>query len=568
MGIPVSSSGRDGRGPTPAPRAARPRRIALLGWAQLSLQARQGTGYNLYASELATGLAQRGHDVVYLRSGLDYAPFREPHVRFVERWRGVACHHLYNSPNLSPAAANFLNMQAERSSPELVRVVMRWLDSVGAEIVHVQSLEGLSLDLPPAIRESGRALVVTPHNYWYLCPQVDLLRGETELCEDYEGGLRCVGCTVEYPDPAKARRRRAMRQTIDRFAGGSTVPAIRARMAQLRHRIRQRLAAPGAPASTPVAAPDVPGDLFRGFEPGPDGTFDHGLEPYPGELPELGACPIDQNERFLRAPHHLRIANEYGERRRAGIEAIGHADAVLAPSGFLRSAYEAMGVDRRILRTFWYGAPHFDRIHRRAVSSPFYDVRPWDPKNARRPLRFAYHGTTRNNKGLVWLIKSIPLLEPEVRQRCQFLIRAHGWDWPYRKLASPYPEVQFLGGYDPLQLLAAWGDYDVGILCHVWFDNLPLVMLEHLHGGKFVVSARLGGVVDCIVPPKNGLFYAAGHPEELAAAITQLVRGDVPIPSPREVHDATPLPSFESHVEELEAIYEDVLAKRAGSAAG
>ncbi|MCH7930287.1 MAG: hypothetical protein IIA01_07270 [Proteobacteria bacterium] len=37
--------------------------MAMIGWAQLSLQGREGSGYNLSASELATGLAMRG--IVY-----------------------------------------------------------------------------------------------------------------------------------------------------------------------------------------------------------------------------------------------------------------------------------------------------------------------------------------------------------------------------------------------------------------------------------------------------------------------------------------------------------------------
>ena len=141
-------------------------RIALLGWAQLSLQERQGTGYNLYASELASGLAERGHAVFYLRSGLDYALGRGIHIAPFEIWRGVHCSHLFNSPNLSPAAENFRNMPAEMRCPELVERVLRWLDDVRADLVHVHSLEGFSLDLPAAIRASGRPLVVTPHNYW------------------------------------------------------------------------------------------------------------------------------------------------------------------------------------------------------------------------------------------------------------------------------------------------------------------------------------------------------------------------------------------------------------------
>ena len=213
-------------------------RIALLGWAQLSLQERQGTGYNLYASELASGLVQRGHAVFYLRSGLDYALGRGIHIAPFESWRGVHCSHLFNSPNLSPAAENFRNMSAEMRCPELTEHVLRWLDEVRADLVHVHSLEGFPLDLPAAIRASGRPLVVTPHNYWYLCPQVDLLYRERELCEDYEGGRRCIDC-VGAPDPSSARRRRAARQTLDRLLGPGFVPATRAQLSTIRAALRR-----------------------------------------------------------------------------------------------------------------------------------------------------------------------------------------------------------------------------------------------------------------------------------------------------------------------------------------
>jgi len=535
-------------------------RIALLGWAQLSLQERQGTGYNLYASELASGLAERGHPVFYLRSGLDYALGRGIHVAPFEIWRGVHCSHLFNSPNLSPAAENFRNMPAEMRNAKLVEGVLRWLDDVRADLVHVHSLEGFSLDLPAAIRGSGRPLIVTPHNYWYLCPQVDLLYQERELCENYEGGRRCVDC-VGAPDPASARRRRAARQTLERLLGPGFVPATRAQLGAIRAALRASFSS-RAPSASSSDAPR--GDLLRGFEPSADGSFDHGLRVDPSEAPaELGSCAPDQNERFVAAKHHIVIHNEYGTRRATGVAALNHVSAILAPSDFLRRAHAAMGVEERRLRTLPYGSPHFDRIHRRALASPFYAVRPWDPATARRPLRFAFHGTTRNNKGLLWLLRAIPLLDADVRKRCQFVIRASGWDWPFRKMMSPYPEVQFGGGYDALQLLAAGGDYEVGVMTHVWFDNLPLVLLEHLHGGKFVVTSRLGGPADWIRPPTNGLLYAAGHPDELAACVTRLVTGEVPIPSPREIHEASPLPSFPEHLQGIEAIYAESRADRA-----
>ena len=241
----------------------------------------------------------------------------------------------------------------------------------------------------------------------------------------------------------------------------------------------------------------------------------------------------------------------------------------------MRRVYVRMGVEESRTRVVRLGQPHFDQINRRARRSPYYDTRPWEPRSARRPLRFVFFGTTRHNKGLDVLIRAIPLLDRDVRQRSQFLIRASGWDWPFRRRVAEYPEVQFAGGYDLLQLIGAWGEYDVGLLPHIWFENSPLVMLEHLHAGRMMIASRLGGPVEWIVEPGdeqngtgegralryNGLFFPGGDPEGLAERITQLVTGEIIIPSPREIHAATPiLQSYPDHIAEVESIYRELLA--------
>jgi len=176
------------------PKASSPLRIALLGWARLAHQGSEGSGYNLSASELARGLALSGHTVRYLASGIRFSPVPGPRIRPLERWRGVECFELVNSPNCPPAACNFRNVRREMKSPAQSRLVLKWLDAVDAQVVHIHSLEGFSLDLIKAIRSTGRPVVVTTHNYWFICPQVDLLRHETHLCDDFDGGRACEGC--------------------------------------------------------------------------------------------------------------------------------------------------------------------------------------------------------------------------------------------------------------------------------------------------------------------------------------------------------------------------------------
>lgn len=552
---------REAAAPPDWPRTDRPLRIAILGWARLSFQGSQGSGYNLSASELAAGLAMSGHEVFYLTSGRRYGLRPWAHVVSSERWRGVRCFDLLNSPNTSPASYNFTNMAAETRHARQTRLVLRWLDRHRIQVVHVHSLEGFPLGLVGTIEDSGRRVVVTPHNYWFVCPQVDLMRGEGSLCRDYDGGRACATCIPCKP-AWQTRLKRRLGHSVERLLGLEACAHLRKAARELPDRFREftgRL----APFLPNARAPDP--ETAAGLDPtqrGDDGLIRHNFTPErsDGRRKPIAPANLDDNERFLASGRHLVVLNDYGQRRLAGVAALNRASLVTPPSDFVRQVYIRMGLQERRSRVVRLGQPHFDQINRRARRSPFYGVRPWDPATARRPLRFAFLGAMRPSKGIDVLCDALDLLPREVRQRCQFVIRAMGRDWPLRKRLSVYPEVSFFGGYDLIQLIGSGGEYDVGLLPHAWFENSPLVLLEHLHAGKFVVCSRLGGPVEWVKPPLNGLLVPGGHADDLAAAITRLVRGEVAIPSPREIHEATPiLQSYPAHIAEVQGLYEALL---------
>ncbi len=547
------------------PRAQRPLRVAILGWARLAFQGNEGSGYNLSASELAVGLTLMGHHVFYLASGRRYDLRPSMHVAHTERWRGVECDDLVNSPNVAPASKNFTNMVAETSHQAQTSLVLRWAHDRGIELVHVHSLEGFPLELIGALRDRGIPVVVTPHNYWYACPQVDLMRGETSLCTDYDGGRQCIGCMPDQP-ASRTRLKRRLGQSLERVVGNGITGLGRRINYELKMRWREVRGL--VPRDTPSDRDPDPeaglGLAIEGAGAREDGLVRHMIKERRSAGVRRGVTPVDAdaNERFLSSDRHLVVLNDYGRRRKSGIAALNRASLVIPPSDFVRKVYVRMGLREELSRVVRLGQPHFDQIHRRVKRSPYYGATPWDARTASRPLRFAYFGAMRPSKGIDVLAAAIPMLPRDVRQRCHFFIRASGNDWPLRKPLSEYPEVSWNGGYDLLQLINSWGDYDVGILPHVWMENSPLVLLEHLHAGKFVISSRLGGPVEWVREPDNGLLVAGGRSEELVRAISRLVSGEVPIPSARAIHDATPLlRSWPDHVREVEGVYRELLGR-------
>lgn len=517
-------------------RVSKPLRIIMIGWARLSLGAREGSGLNLSVSELAANLVERGHTVVYLRSGMDYSLKPGMRIEMSEVWRGVGCFTLINSPNLAPGNLNFRNPHAQISHAQQAKLVKDWAQAFAPDVIHIHALEGFPFDTIPALKASNARVYITPHNYYYLCPQVDLLNLESHVCEDFEGGTRCIDCLDHAPDPASHIAWRKRFQTAERLFGPHALTLLKDRIEHTKR------------------------GLHRLFEPNQVPTSPNG--PPPRDRPRiLPGSPHDQNERLLAASCKLRSLNIYGDRRTAGVAVLNASDGILCPSRFLLGVHQSFGVESRLLRHVPLGQPHFDGILQAAKSSHYYESSPWNPTSP-RPLRFAYFGNCYPNKGLATLCKTIELLPKTIAARSHFVIRASGDDEPFRQWMQGRSNVSFLGSYDLRQLLSSAGGYDVCIFPNMGLENSPLVVLEALHAGKFVIASQLGGPTDWIQPPRNGLLFPAGDCDALVSAITSLIKGLVHVPSPKAIHEVSTLESFSSYTSHIETIYNSGLAQQ------
>ncbi|MCX5689082.1 MAG: glycosyltransferase [Planctomycetota bacterium] len=509
-------------------------RIVVLGWARLSRQAGEGSGLNLSASELAAELVRRGNRVMYLRSGMEYSVRPGMRFSFTEVWRGVGCFSLVNSPNLAPGNFNFRNIATQTSHAKQAELVVEWVRAVRADIVHVQALEGFSLDTIEALRMCGIPVVVTPHNYYYLCPQIDLLANERTVCEDYEGGARCVDCLHHAPDPAADMAWRKRYQSAERLMGPDAWSQIKYRGRELSERLT---------ALAGSTKQEVP--ILGGAVPPP---------PHPTSLP---ARPVDVHERLLNAPGKLHACNDYGRRRLASIAALNAASRIMCPSRFLMKLHASFGVHEASLVHVPLGQPHFDLLRAAAVDSPFADAPAWRPTD-QRPLRLAYFGNCYPNKGLATLCEAVERMPTELARRVHLVVRAAGDHGPFRRWMEGRLNVSFLGGYDLGQLLSAPNEYDAVVFPNMGLENSPFVVLESLHAGRSVIASDLGGPTDFVQHRSNGLLFRAGDADALVRAIADVVSGEFALPSIREVHERSQLVNFAAYANAAEEIFRGV----------
>ncbi len=517
--------------------STRPPTIALMGWARLPLRAAEGGGLNQVVTQLARGLVERGARVLYLRSGLEYSLKAGIRVESEPAWQGVECFSVVNSPNLSIGAANFENVREQIASPEHSRLIATFLRDQHVSVFHLHAFEGVGFDLVDAVRSTGIPVVITPHNYAALCPQVDLLHQERMVCDDYEGGRRCATC-LKVPDFAWERSRRARAHTLRRVLTPSVFDSLKP------------IAKPVAYAAARAIRSIRGGDRRTTFEdPAAQGAAFHESLP--------AGAPLAHERMLANADRHLAVLNNYGERRLAGVAAMNRASLVLTPSRFLARVHEAMGVGSAVLRHTPLGLKHLDALRERAMKSGNLDAPAWSPSEP-RPLRLAYFGNCWVNKGLHVLVEAMRRLDPATLSRVRLDVYASGDDHSFRKRLESHASVRFHGAYDADIQARALDEADVGVFPGIALENSPLVIQEMLAMGRFVVASRRGAMEEFVTEGRSGTFFNPGDAAALADAITRVVKGEVHVPSRREVIDAAPRTTFSQFLESVERAYADV----------
>ena len=91
-------------------------------------------------------------------------------------------------------AANRLDWSFRK--PELGHWVKEFLQRTRPDVVHINSGYLLGGTVIEAAHELGLPTVLTLHDYWFLCPQITLLRQDGGICEKPVSVARCVWCAL------------------------------------------------------------------------------------------------------------------------------------------------------------------------------------------------------------------------------------------------------------------------------------------------------------------------------------------------------------------------------------
>jgi glycosyltransferase involved in cell wall biosynthesis len=495
----------------------RPLRILYYNWVDYLDVEGRGGGVAVYQRNIIEELeAQNGIEAVFLSAGLSYdLPARAPRWEAVRHGPERNRHRrfeLVNSGVLAPAHSSFGD-PAQVSHPPTREALFDFVAQTGPyDVIHFNNLEGLPAEVLTIKSQYPQTKVILSlHNYYPICSQVNLWVNENQTCEDFQGGARCIKC-LPYQHDAQAVRvsygisycmrcagmRPGTRAYVIVFGGVRALGHRAAHAVRWLRQMRQRNAL--APALNPTAAA------------------------------ELGAA-------FAA--------------RRVDMTALinSHCDHVLCVSNAVRVLAHRYGISPERTCTSYIGTLAANPT--RGASAPKATVE--TPE--KRILTLGYLGYMRRDKGFYFLLDALEALPVLIAARIRIVIAARAADQTtmarvYR-LKDHLAGVIYHDGYTHAQLETILAPVDVGLIPVLWHDNLPQVAIE-MHARKIpLLTAAMGGA------PELGncadMVFAPGDIGGFAKCIQALLAGQIDMESywrgamiPRSVKD---------HVADLLKIY-------------
>jgi len=90
----------------------------------------------------------------------------------------------------------YAQFKATYRNPAVEADFAAFLDRVQPGLVHVQHVQNLSVEIIPIVKQRGLPVVLTLHDYWFLCANGQLVRPTAQVCHGTHWDLECVDCAA------------------------------------------------------------------------------------------------------------------------------------------------------------------------------------------------------------------------------------------------------------------------------------------------------------------------------------------------------------------------------------
>lgn len=499
-------------------------RILYYNWVDYLDPEKRGGGVTVYQRNLVENLKARPDiHTDFLSSGITYdLTSKKPRWQAIDKAKSGESRRfeIVNSGVLAPSHHSFGD-PAQLHHEETTRTFSDFLRQNGPyDIIHFNNLEGVPADVLKLKEEyPNTKFVVSLHNYYPFCPQVNLWHREAKACENFDEGRKCTYCLPGQANPKAVRYANALAANLKKYGvqpgtpvfDGVFFPLMRSgyRAAKLLNR------------------------FFRERRPQGQIKNAQGAE-NASVLEPLSALPSEGLH--FRRREMIRLINT-------------HCDAVLGVSRRVTRIASDFGVKDALLRTMYIGTRHADRFRK---TEPNFEL-----PRADGTLCMAFLGYARRDKGFYFLLEALEEFPEKLAGRIHLIIAAANTDKStlarVSGLSGRFASVRFSNGYSHEKLDEILKDADVGVVPVLWEDSLPQVAIE-MHARRLpLLTSNLGGARE--LANGDSLVFQAGSVSSFHAKVTALLDGKIDLQMYWQ--KAMPPKQVSEHVDELLDLYHE-----------
>jgi glycosyltransferase involved in cell wall biosynthesis len=378
----------------------------------------------------------------------------------------------------------------------------RFFNDVNPDIVHIQHLVGLSSTIVDVINQRQVPVVMHLHDYYYLCPRVQLIDSLENICEGPRDGYRCaLVCSDRFWVPPAS----VTGSPLWRLAKKITPEWVQ-RFIKYKVLGKQRA----------IVNPDVPQPKQK------------------RAVADEDLFNIEMIKYSFRVQFHRNMLNS--------------ADLLIAPSNFTRRKFIELGIKEDKIKALYYGIP----------KKRLMEVK----KHRTDKVRFGYIGTFLKHKGLDTMVEAFAKLP---KDRAELYIHGYGGPDEAliiarlkRKAAGA--RVNFMGSFAQPELPGILAGFDVLVTPSTWYETLNIVAREGILSGTPVIASRIGGLQESVEDGVNGFLFEPGNSGELYQKMMKFVED--PGLADKMKGDCSKIVGLEEHAELMEKIYIGLIDRR------
>jgi len=168
-------------------------------------------GLTKYAFDLMTAQVKDEHEVLAMWPGQIYSYFAEPKIKERKPLEGIRNLELINPLPVS-LDEGIVDFDAFTKSCD-IHIYITFLDREKPDVIHIHTFMGLHREFIQAANRLEIRTVMTSHDYFGICPKVNLYR-YCECCDDDDSCRRCIQCNLA---PLSLRKIQIMQSALYRW---------------------------------------------------------------------------------------------------------------------------------------------------------------------------------------------------------------------------------------------------------------------------------------------------------------------------------------------------------------